>query len=196
MWAANSFLEFGKHMSKIGKLPVEIKEGTTVTASGGTVQVTGANGSTSYTVPSGINVTVEDGKVIVSQQKKGDRLTRASYGLVRATLANMIKGASTGFEKKLELAGVGYRAQVQGVDLVLSVGYSHPVKFKPQQGITFKVAENVIIVGGADKALVGDTAAKIRAVRPPEPYKGKGIKYQGEYIRRKAGKAAKAVGGK
>ena len=99
-------------------------------------------------------------------------------------------------KKKLELSGVGYRAQVQGVDLVLSLGFSHTVKIKPSQGVTFKVAENVITVSGSDKGQVGDLAAKIRAVRPPEPYKAKGIKYQGEYIRRKAGKAAKAVGGK
>jgi large subunit ribosomal protein L6 len=183
-------------MSKIGKLPIEIKDGVTVTVSGNTVQVAGTSGSSSYSLPTGIDVAIEEGKIIVAQKKKGDRETRAAFGLTRAIHANMIKGAATGFEKKLELSGVGYRAQVQGADLVLSLGFSHPVKFMAQQGVTFKVAENTIIVGGSDKALVGDMAAKIRAVRPPEPYKGKGIKYQGEHIRRKAGKAAKAVGGK
>jgi len=183
-------------MSKIGKLPIKVTEGVTVSVNGETVNIAGTSGSTTFTIPSGINVAVEDGTIVVSQQKKGDMNTRAMFGLARATLANLVKGASTGFEKKLELSGVGYRAQVQGVDLVLSLGFSHPVKIKPLQGVTFKVAENVITVSGSDKGQVGDLAAKIRAVRPPEPYKGKGIKYQGEYIRRKAGKAAKAVGGK
>jgi large subunit ribosomal protein L6 len=183
-------------MSKIGKLPIVIKDGVTVTLAGKNVSVAGTTGSQTYDVPSGIEVAIEDGKVLVSQVKKGDVATRASYGLVRATLANMIIGVSTGFEKKLELSGVGYRATVQGADLVLSLGFSHPVKIKPLSGVTFKVAENVITVSGGDKAVVGDIAARIRAIRPPEPYKGKGIKYEGEYIRRKAGKAAKAVGGK
>jgi large subunit ribosomal protein L6 len=108
----------------------------------------------------------------------------------------MVKGVETGFEKKLELQGVGYRAQVQGQDLVLNVGYAHQVKITPKQGVTFAVAENIITVTGADKVVVGDTAARIRAVRPPEPYKGKGIRYVGERVRRKAGKVAKAVGAK
>ena len=107
----------------------------------------------------------------------------------------MITGVSLGFEKKLELSGVGYRAQVSGEDLMLSLGFSHPVKVSPDEGIKFQITDNFIIVSGIDKALVGNTAAKIRAIRPPEPYKGKGIKYKGEVIRRKAGKAAKAVGG-
>ena len=109
-------------------------------------------------------------------------------------MANAVKGVDTGFEKKLEMAGVGYRAQMQGEDLVLSVGFSHPVKFSPKGGIKLSVADNVISVSGMDKAMVGEMAAEIRQVRPPEPYKGKGIKYKGEYVRRKAGKAAKAAG--
>jgi large subunit ribosomal protein L6 len=108
----------------------------------------------------------------------------------------MVQGVSTGFEKKLEMTGVGYRAQAAGADLTISVGFSHPVKMKAPQGVTFSVAENVITVAGHDKMIIGDVAAKIRAIRPPEPYKGKGIKYVGERIRRKVGKAAKAVGGK
>lgn len=182
-------------MSKIGKLPVEIKDGVTVAISNGAVTATGANGSMSFPIPSGIEVKTEENTVIVSQVKKGDVQTRALFGLTRAQIANMVQGVSTGFEKKLELTGVGYRAQVQGADLVLNLGFSHPVKIKPQQGITFKVAENIIVVSGSDKAVVGEMASEIRAIRPPEPYKGKGIKYQGEFIRRKAGKAAKAVGG-
>ena len=117
------------------------------------------------------------------------------FGLTRAMLNNLVKGVTEGFEKKLELSGVGYRAQAAGNALTLSLGFSHPVVVKVDQGITFTVEENIITISGIDKALVGDTAAKVRAIRPPEPYKGKGIKYVGERIRRKAGKAAKAVGG-
>ena len=121
--------------------------------------------------------------------------SRALLGLTRSIISNMIAGVSLGFEKRLELSGVGYRAQVSGEDLILFLGFSHPVKISPDEGIKFLVLDNSIIISGIDKALVGNTAAKIRAIRPPEPYKGKGIKYQGEVIRRKAGKAAKAIGG-
>ena len=172
-------------MSKIGKLPIEIKDGTTVAVANRVVTVTGSAGSTTFALPQGIDVLVEENKVIVSQEEKGSTQTRALFGLTRAQLANIMKGVSTGFEKKLELAGVGYRASVQGADLVLSLGFSHPVKVKPEKGITFKVAENVIIVSGSDKAVVGNTAAQIRSLRPPEPYKGKGIKYSDEIVKRK-----------
>jgi large subunit ribosomal protein L6 len=183
-------------MSKIGKLPIAVKDTMTVSVTGQEVSVTGPKGNFSYRVPSPITVTYENGQMVVTQKQPGDVESRALFGLTRATLANLVKGADEGFTKKLELVGVGYRAQVQGTDLVLSLGFSHPVKFTPPQGVSFTVAENVITVAGSDKMLVGDMAARIRAVRPPEPYKGKGIKYVGEYIRRKAGKAAKAVGGK
>lgn len=182
-------------MSKIGKLPVQIPSGTTVTVADGHVQVQGVKGNLSFDVPRGIAVLVGDEKVTVSQEKKDDPVTRSLFGLTRAVIANMVTGVNSGFEKKLELHGVGYRAQVQGTELVLSVGFAHQVKIKPLEGITFAVADNVITVSGVNKVLVGDLAAKIRAVRPPEPYKGKGIRYAGEFIRRKAGKAAKAVGG-
>ena len=183
-------------MSKIGKLPIAVKDGMQISVSGQEVTISGPKGDYTYTVPSPIQVTYEDGKMIVSQKNPEDVTTRALFGLTRATLANILKGADEGFSKRLELTGVGYRAQVQGTDLVLSLGFSHPVKFTPPQGITFNVSENVITVSGSDKMMVGDVAAQIRKVRPPEPYKGKGIKYVGEYIRRKAGKAAKAVGTK
>lgn len=168
----------------------------TVAINGQDVSISGPKGNFSYQVPSPIAVTYENGTMLVTQKRPGDVSSRALFGLTRALLANMIKGAEEGFTKKLELVGVGYRAQVQGTDLVLSLGFSHPVKFTPPAGVTFSVAENVITVSGSDKMLVGNTAAQIREVRPPEPYKGKGIKYAGEHIRRKAGKAAKAVGGK
>jgi large subunit ribosomal protein L6 len=183
-------------MSKIGKLPIEVKDTMTVSVTGQEVRVSGPKGEYTYMVPSPIQVIYGEGKMVVSQKNPDDSTSRALFGLTRATLANMVKGVVDGFTKQLELTGVGYRAQLQGTDLVLNLGFSHPVKFTPEPGITFSVAENVISVSGSDKALVGNTAAQIRKVRPPEPYKGKGIKYVGEYIRRKAGKAAKAVGTK
>ncbi len=181
-------------MSKIGKMPVAIKEGVTVSVQNNTVMVTGPKGNLSFVIPVSVKVSVEDGNVVVSQ--KEDSGDKALFGLTRAMVANMVQGVMEGFEKKLELTGVGYRAQASGSDISLSVGFSHPVKITAPQGVTFSVNENIITVSGADKQLVGDAAAKVRSIRPPEPYKGKGIKYQGEYIRRKAGKAAKAVGAK
>lgn len=180
-------------MSKIGKAPIFIKEGVTVKLEGSLVKVSGGKGNLEFKVPMGIKAEVSDGKVLVSQEKKNDRETSALFGLTRARLANIVEGVSKGFEKKLELSGVGYRAQAAGDTLTLFVGYSHPVVVK-DSNVSFSVAENVITVSGIDKTKVGDVAAEIRRIRPPEPYKGKGIKYQGERIRRKAGKAAKALG--
>jgi len=176
-------------------MPIAVKEGVTVAINGSTVSVTGPKGNASYSIPEGIAAKVEEGKVLVSQKKPGEEATKPLFGLVRATIANLIQGVSTGFEKKLELSGVGFRAQTSGTELTLSIGFSHQVKFPAPAGIKFAVNEGIITVMGTDVALVGNTSAKIRAIRPPEPYKGKGIKYVGEKIRRKAGKAAKAVGG-
>jgi len=181
-------------MSKIGRMPIAIKSGVTVTVAGQTVTVTGPKGTVAYAVPSGILVRVEGDAIVVSQEKGHEHETRALFGLTRANLANVVTGLSDGFEKKLELIGVGFRAQTSGTELTLSLGFSHPVKIKAPAGITFAVADNVVSVKGSDKVLVGNTAAIIRGIKPPEPYKGKGIKYAGEKIRRKAGKAAKAVG--
>lgn len=183
-------------MSKIGKLPIEVKDAITVTIDGQLVMVKGSKGEMSYTMPKGISARLDEGQLLISQEKEDDRQLRAFYGLTRALLANMVKGVDTGFEKQLELQGVGYRAQMQGNDLVLSLGYSHPVRFTPRDGVQIAVKDNVITVSGIDKMLVGELAAKIRGAKPPEPYKGKGIRYVGERVRRKAGKAAKAVGGK
>ena len=182
-------------MSKIGKQPVLITKGVTVTITGQQVSVTGPKGSSLYTIPEGITAQVEEDKVIVSQEKGKEELTKSLFGLTRANIANLIKGVNEGFEKKLELSGVGYRAQMTGNDVTISIGFSHPVKVAAPRGIKFGVAENVISVSGIDPVLVGNIAAAIRKIKPPEPYKGKGIKYVGEYIRKKAGKAAKAVGG-
>jgi large subunit ribosomal protein L6 len=182
-------------MSKIAKKPVILKEGVNVVLEGNKARVSGPKGELSFVIPNGIKMEVIDKQIVVSQEKKNDSETNALFGLTRSILNNLVKGVSEGFEKKLELSGVGYRAQAAGNTLTLSLGFSHPVVVKVEQGITFAVNENVITISGIDKALVGNTAAKVRAIRPPEPYKGKGIKYVGERIRRKVGKAAKAVGG-
>lgn len=192
-----SFSPFGANMSKIGVKPVLIKEGAKATLENGVVRIEGPKGTLTFALPRDISVKINDVQIEVEQAGDGeDRKIRALFGLTRAIIANLVTGVTSGFEKRLELTGVGYRAQVQGNDLVISVGFSHPVKIVPQDGIKFAVEENNIIVSGIDKALVGNTAAVIRAVKPPEPYKGKGIKYKNERIKRKVGKAAKAVGAK
>lgn len=180
-------------MSKIAKKPVQIKEGIQVTLENNEVKVVGIKGNLVFGIPVGVGVKIEEGSVLVSQTEENDK-AKALSGLVRANIANMVKGVSEGFSKKLELTGVGYRAQASGNTLTLAVGYSHPVIIKADPTISFTVEENIVTVTGIDKVLVGNVASEVRAVRPPEPYKGKGIKYQGEHIRRKVGKAAKAVG--
>ncbi|MEK9178383.1 MAG: 50S ribosomal protein L6 [Patescibacteria group bacterium] len=180
-------------MSKIAKKPVLIQEGVTLTFDNREVKATGPKGVLSFSVPSGVELKIQDGQAQVVQKDDSDR-SKELAGLLRAIVANMVEGVSKGFEKKLELSGVGYRAQSSGNTLTLSVGFSHPVKIVADQSIQFEVLENVIKITGPDKTLVGDIAAKVRSIRPPEPYKGKGIKYEGERIRRKVGKAAKAIG--
>jgi len=183
-------------MSKLARVPVAIKEGVSTSIENDSIKVSGPKGSLSFKIPEGVVVKAGGNALYVSQEGKREDIN-AVLGLTRAIAANMIKGVSTGFEKKLELSGVGYRASVSGKDLILNIGFSHPVKIVADTGITYSVADNTIItVIGIDKALVGNTAAKIRMIRPPDPYKEKGIKYVGEKIRRKAGKAAKAIGTK
>lgn len=181
-------------MSKIGKKPIEIKNGITATPEGKVVKIMGPKGQVVYNIPEGFEIIVADGKMSV--KPIGTKIDNAMFGLIRANLANIVKGVEKEFEKKLELTGVGYKAQMQGADLSLSLGFSHPVKFKPKPGIKLAVVDNAVVISGIDRVLVGETAATIRAVKPPEPYKAKGIKYAGERIRRKAGKAAKAAGAK
>lgn len=183
-------------MSKLAKKPVIINEGVNVTFKNDIIKVNGPKGNLSFKIPKGVNVKEENGCLIVSLKDRENQETRPSLGLTRAIIANMVTGVSIGFEKKLELSGVGYRAQVVGSDLNISVGFSHPVKVAQTDGINFSVAENIITVSGIDKELVGNVSARIRSIRPPEPYKGKGIKYVGEKIRKKVGKAAKALGTK
>lgn len=181
-------------MSRIGLASITIESGVTITINDREVIVTGPKGSLTVAFPYGLAVTQENG--VLSVSKVGNaRTLDAMHGTIRALLANAVKGVTKGWTKTLELQGVGYRAAVTGVNLVLTVGFSHPVTLVPPQGITYTIVDGKIVVSGIDKHLVGQTAATVRAVKPPEPYKGKGIRYVGEYVRRKAGKSAKAVGG-
>ncbi len=182
-------------MSNIAKRPVKIESGVTVNIDSSSVVVNGPKGSLTTHIPQGISVVVEGDEVRVAKLNQSHDFEKFA-GLARALVANMVKGVSVGFVKKLELTGVGYRAKVEGSDLVLNVGFATPMRVKPIDGVTIAVEENVITVSGIDKQLVGDVASDIRRVRPPDPYKGKGIRYQGEKLRRKVGKAAKAVGAK
>lgn len=178
-------------MSRIGKIPVAVPEGVTVTIDNHTVQVKGSKGELSRTFSPLVTIKLEDGAVHVIRTNE-EQDSNAQQGLTRTLIANMVQGVSEGFSKNLELEGVGYRAALKGRDLDLSLGYSHPVVMVPPEGITFEVPDNThIVVRGISKELVGQVAAEIRAKRPPEPYKGKGIHYEGERIRRKLGKAAK-----
>lgn len=185
-------------MSRIGKKLIQVEKGVTVTLEGNKVLVSGPRGIQTLTLKNGVSVSLSTGTVTISAEGK-DKETKAFHGLTRAQVANMIKGVSLGFEKTLELVGVGYRAQIVGDELTLSLGFSHPVKVKAPEGITFSVAEGkggnvTVTVSGIDRQLVGQIAAKIRNIKPPEPYKGKGIRYLSERVRKKAGKAAKAIG--
>lgn len=178
-------------MSRIGKKPIEVPAGVTVTLNGNRVTVKGPKGELSREFNKDITITVEDNFVTVTRPSDSKE-HRTVHGTTRAILANMVEGVSKGFEKSLELIGVGYRAQKQGNKLVLSVGYSHPVEITPENGLEIDVPSNTqIVVKGIDKEKVGALAANIRDVRPPEPYKGKGIRYVGEYVRRKEGKTGK-----
>jgi large subunit ribosomal protein L6 len=178
-------------MSRIGKLPVPVPDGVDVTIDGMTVTVTGPKGTLTQTMPEGVDLVLDDEQGVVVTRQGDERLHRSRHGLVRSLVANMVEGVTNGYEKKLELVGVGYRAQQRGSDLEVQVGYSHPVVVAAPEGITLEApAATQITVSGIDKVLVGQIAANIRKIRPPEPYKGKGIKYADERIRRKAGKAA------
>jgi len=181
-------------MSRVGRQPIKIPETVKVAIEDKKVSLSGAKGSLQVSFDKEkLFLEMKDNSIFVKARSE-DRKTRALHGTIRTLICNAIKGVDEGFSKTLELVGVGFRAQVEEGELFLSVGFSHPVKFKPPPGITFSVVENKITVFGADKQLVGIVADKIKKIRPPEPYKGKGIKYQGEKIRKKAGKAAKAVG--
>lgn len=176
-------------MSRIGKLPIEIPEAVKIDLEGTNIRITGPKGELSYKFRSAIKVEISEQKIIISV-KRNTKSSAGYFGLTRTLIANMVQGVTEGFEKKLEFHGVGYRAAIEGRDLVMHLGFSHPIRYTPREGIEIKVEKNVITVNGIDKQLVGQTAAEIREFKKPEPYKGKGIKYEGERIKRKAGKAA------
>jgi large subunit ribosomal protein L6 len=189
--AAKSFASFGENtVSRIGKSPIPIPAGVSVSVSPGRVMVNGPLGELSQQIPQRMSVEQKDAELVVARPtERGD--DRALHGLTRTLVANMVEGVTKGFQKTLEIQGVGYRAAMRGADLELNVGFSHPVVKKAPDGITFEVpAPNQVVVKGIDKQKVGQVAAEVRAVRPPEPYKGKGIRYAGEYVRRKVGKRA------
>lgn len=179
-------------MSRIGRMPITLPKGVNVDIQGQKVSVNGPKGQLSYEVRPEITVKLENGQLVV-ERSSDERAHRAYHGLTRALLANMVHGVSEGFRRVMTVEGVGYRAAMQGQSLVLQVGYSHPVEIVPPPGIKFSVekGDRIFTIEGIDKALVGQVAAKIRALREPEPYKGKGLLYEGERIRRKAGKAGK-----
>ncbi len=179
-------------MSRIGRMPVDVPQGVDVEIKGSHVRVKGPKGQLEHTFPAAMDISIDEGQVNV-KRPSDEQTHRALHGMTRAVINNMVVGVSQGFEKVLEVNGVGYRAEMDGKNLVLNVGYSHPVVVEPPDGIVFDADTRArqIKVQGYDKAVVGQIAADIRKVRPPEPYKGKGIKYLDERIRRKAGKAGK-----
>jgi large subunit ribosomal protein L6 len=177
-------------MSRIGKKPIDIPDGVTVKQDGSLMTVEGPKGTLSMNVPPGVEVALQDDTALVKVLSDG-RKGRSLYGLARTLIANMVTGVSTGFEKSLEIVGVGYRGEVQGNVLKLLIGYSDPVEYAIPEGIAIKVDKQVnMVVSGIDKELVGRVAAQIRDLKKPEPYKGKGIRYAGEYVRKKVGKSA------
>jgi len=197
MSAGKSWLTFGNHIrfgrfnvSRVGRKPIQIQKGVTVTLNNGVVHVKGPKGELSARVHRNITVDVKESEIRFTRPND-EKENRSLHGLWRALVQNMISGVTGGFTRKLEIVGVGYRAEMKGKKLQLLLGYSHPILFGPPDGITIETpTQTSIMVSGIDKQLVGLVAAKIRSFRPPEPYKGKGVKYEGEYIRRKAGKAA------
>ncbi|MCP9942129.1 50S ribosomal protein L6 [Cyanobium sp. ATX 6E8] len=178
-------------MSRIGKAPIPLPDKVSVSLNGLDVTVKGPKGELSRTLPDGVQIS-QDGNTLVVSPSSENRRSRERHGLCRTLVANMVEGVSQGYTRKLEIVGVGYRAALQGKKLVVSAGYSHQVEMVPPDGVSFAVEGNTtVLVSGANKELVGNEAAKVRAIRPPEPYKGKGIKYEGEHILRKAGKTGK-----
>ncbi len=178
-------------MSRIGLKLIEIPEGVEIKVDGSTVSVKGPKGQLSQDVSENMGINIED-NIVTIERKSEDKETRSLHGTTRSLINNMVEGVSKGFQKELEIIGVGYRAQLQGNKLVVGAGYSHPVEVEAEENIEFEVPKNTeIIVKGIDKERVGAVAANIRAIRSPEPYKGKGIRYKGEFVRRKEGKTAK-----
>ena len=179
-------------MSRVGRNPIELPDKVKVEVDGAHVSVSGSKGSLERTFHPDMTIKLDDG-VLRVERPSDERHHRALHGLTRSLLNNMVLGVSEGFSKRLEIEGVGYRAEMRGSTLVLNVGYSHPIEFEAEEGLSYSVEDRgkTIIVSGVDKEVVGQVSANIRKTRPPEPYKGKGIRYEGEWVRRKAGKAGK-----
>lgn len=177
-------------MSRIGKLPIVVPSGVTITVDQGTITVQGPKGTLEQFLLPEVSINIEDGKATVTR-KNDEKLAKSQHGLMRALLSNMVTGVTKGFEKKLEINGVGYRVSGGGNAIELGLGFSHPVKYQSKEGVNLQVEKNLITVSGIDKQKVGQVAAEIRSLKKPEPYKGKGIKYQDEQILRKAGKTGK-----
>jgi large subunit ribosomal protein L6 len=183
-------------VSRIGRKPVALAKGVKVETTGGKLKVTGPKGELSASIPGSITIDVKEGVAHVTRSAD-TKQQKALHGTWRAHLQNMVHGVSEGFNRKLEIVGVGYKAEVKGKKIQLSLGYSHPILFMPPAGIKIEIPQPTsIVISGIDRQLVGQVASKLRSFRPPEPYKGKGVKYEGEYIRRKAGKAAATAGAK
>lgn len=183
-------------MSRIGKQFVSVPAGVSIDLDGRMCTVKGPKGELRLQVHDRVTLTVADGNVSVAVKNPDEKRDRALWGLFRVLVSNLVEGVTKGFQKQLEIRGIGYRATIEGQDLVLNLGYSHPVRFPIPAGIAISLEKNVLTITGADKQLVGETAAKIRRLRLPEPYKGKGIRYVGERVRQKAGKVVKAAGAK
>ena len=179
-------------MSRIGKKPIEIPKGVNASKEGNIIKVKGPKGELNQKIHSNISVEIKDNEIVVTRPDDSKQ-NKSLHGLTRALLQNMVTGVNSSYKKELEIVGVGYRAELKGKNLLLNIGYSHPIYFAPPETITFETpSQTQIVISGVDKQLVGQVAAKIRSFREPEPYKGKGIKYVGEHIRRKAGKTAGA----
>lgn len=181
-------------MSRIGNTPIMVPKDVTIKIAKDVISVNGPKGTLAIRLPQGIDMKQENGKILLVT-RSGDVSVRALHGLARAILSNAVVGVTTGWSKTLELVGVGYRAAMANETMQLSLGFSHPIVISPPEGITFQVVEGKIVISGVDKQRVGEMAATIRKIKKPEPYKGKGIRYLGERVRKKAGKAAKAIGG-
>jgi len=183
-------------MSRIGRKPIPMVKGVKIEQKGGTLTVAGPKGELKAAIPGSVTFQIKNDELLVARSSD-EKNVRALHGTWRALISNMIKGVSDGFVRKLEIVGVGYKAEVKGKKIQLALGYSHPILFEAPAGIKIEIpAPTSIVISGIDKQLVGQVAAKLRSFRPPEPYKGKGVKYEGEYIRRKAGKAAATAGAK
>jgi large subunit ribosomal protein L6 len=183
-------------VSRIGRKPIQVPKGLKATLDGNVINVTGPKGNLKTTVDNNISIVIENNEIVLKRNSEENKI-KALHGLWRALISNMITGVMEGYQKKLEIVGVGYKAEAKGKGIQMALGYSHPILFFPPSGIKLEVPiPTNIVISGIDKQLVGQVAAKLRSFRPPEPYKGKGVKYEGEYIRRKAGKAAASAGAK